>query len=592
MLKLRYILIVFLFISIGSFSQTNEEYTAINFVEVESKKLNAEGESLLIKDVNYIDVINNKVRKGSVLLSEGKITKIAKKIVNTTDAVTIDGSGKWLVPGLVDAHIHLFQSGGLYTRPDAIDLTKYRDYETERNWLKENATDILKRYLRCGITTVIDVGGPMYNFEIRNQLADSSQYPNLYLTGPLVSTYQPTAFDIEDAPIIKVNSVEEAKKLVQKQLPSKPDFIKIWYIARSSQEADENLPIIKATIDESHNHDLRVAVHATQLHTAKLAVKSGADILVHSVDEPIDNEFIDLLKKFKTTYIPTLIVGRKYVEIFGQEPNLSKEDFDISNPIPLGSVLDPAHLLEDETLKRYKGFANGRKANTKKEDSIQKLNLILLLKAGINIATGTDAGNIGTFHASSYYEEIKNMSDAGMSNMDILKASTINGAKALGKNNILGSITTGKLADLVLLNANPLENIEALKSIEFVIKGGSAYAVDDVIIDGPEVLVQRQLNAYNAGDIDSFMLPYSDDLEIYDFPNTLKSKGKDKIKPRYAAMFERFPNLHCELLNRTVLGNTVIDHEKITGTSSNGSFQAIAIYKIENGKIAKVYFAR
>ncbi len=593
MLKLRFSIILYVVVSINVFSQENNDDAPIKLVEVTSKQLNQNSEAVLISNVNYIDVINGKIKKGSVLIADGQIQKIARKITPEAQTVTIDGSGKWLIPGLVDAHIHLFQSGGLYTRPDAIDLTKYRDYDTEREWLKSNSSDILKRYLRCGITTVIDVGGPLYNFKIRDLLLDKGQYPNLFLTGPLISTYQPDAFKIDDAPIIKVNSEAEAKQLVQKQLPHKPDFIKIWYIARNNQEADDNLSIIKAIIEESHTHNLRVAVHATQLHTAKLAVQAGADILVHSVGEPIDKAFIDLLKKFNTTYIPTLIVGKKYLEVFGQETNVSTLDFDWGNPFPVGSVFDTEHLVENETVKRYKGFAAIRKPSTLKEDSIQKKNLKLLLDQGISIATGTDAGNIGTFHGTSYFEEIDNMLASGITTMEVLKASTINGAKTLGKEKEFGSIEVGKMADMVLLNKNPIEDISALKEIDFVIKGGNAFKAENIIEDSPEVLVQRQLNAYNAGDIDSFLYPYSEDIEIYNFPNTLQSKGKGKIKPGYAAMFEKYPDLHCELLNRTILGNTVIDHEKITGIAPNGeSFQAIAIYKVENGKIAKVYFIR
>lgn len=106
----------------------------------------------------------------------------------------------------------------------------------------------------------------------------------------------------------------------------------------------------------------------------------------------------------------------------------------------------------------------------------------------------------------------------------------------------------------------------------------------------PEDLAQAQLVAYNKGDIDAFLEPYAEDVEIYSFPNTLKSKGKEKIRPTYSSMFKKYPDLHCELVNRIVKGNTVIDHERITLTKGAKTFEAIAIYKIENNKITKVYF--
>ena len=105
----------------------------------------------------------------------------------------------------------------------------------------------------------------------------------------------------------------------------------------------------------------------------------------------------------------------------------------------------------------------------------------------------------------------------------------------------------------------------------------------------PEKLVQQQLIAYNARNIDAFLEPYSDDVELYMFPNQLLGKGKGFMRKDYAEMFKNTPNLHCDIKNRTVLGNTVIDHEVVSGFGSN-HLEAIAIYEIKNDKIAKVYF--
>lgn len=107
----------------------------------------------------------------------------------------------------------------------------------------------------------------------------------------------------------------------------------------------------------------------------------------------------------------------------------------------------------------------------------------------------------------------------------------------------------------------------------------------------PEELVQQQLDGYNARDIDLFLAPYSDSVEIYSFPNRLDAKGKENIRPGYASMFENSPKLHCELVNRIVNGNMVIDRERVTGLLPKKKvLEAVAIYIIENGKIQKVYF--
>lgn len=106
----------------------------------------------------------------------------------------------------------------------------------------------------------------------------------------------------------------------------------------------------------------------------------------------------------------------------------------------------------------------------------------------------------------------------------------------------------------------------------------------------PEKLAQEQLDAYNARDIEAFLKPYSKDVEVYTFPNQLNYKGLDKMRERYGKMFANTPDLHCELVKRMVMGNTVIDQEKVTGFPGRDFLEAIAIYKIEDGKIAKVYF--
>lgn len=106
----------------------------------------------------------------------------------------------------------------------------------------------------------------------------------------------------------------------------------------------------------------------------------------------------------------------------------------------------------------------------------------------------------------------------------------------------------------------------------------------------PELLAQEQLDAYNKRDIEAFLKPYADGVEVYGFPDNLYYKGKDKMREQYKGMFERTPDLHCELKNRIVEGDTVIDHEEVSGFKKGESFNAIAIYKIEGNKIAKVYF--
>ena len=107
--------------------------------------------------------------------------------------------------------------------------------------------------------------------------------------------------------------------------------------------------------------------------------------------------------------------------------------------------------------------------------------------------------------------------------------------------------------------------------------------------DSPIDLVERQLKAYNAKNIDAFLEPYADDVELYEFPDKMVSKGKDAMRKDYEGMFKNIANLHCDIVGRIVQGNIIIDKESISGMGKN-KFEATAIYHIEKNKIKKVYF--
>lgn len=551
-----------------------------------------------ISNVTVLDVDNTKLLPGmTVTITNGVITAITpvKKTIVPANADITDGSGKFLMPGMTDAHVHFFQSGGLYTRPDAIDLRKFKPYDKEIEWTHNNMEDFLRRYLQNGITSVIDVGSTINFLQQRDTFQNKSFSPAIYMTGPLITTYEPDAFKKldNDEPFYYVKTPEEARAMVQKQLSAKPDFIKIWYIAALGNNVEETakkyLPIVQATIDEAHKNNLRVAVHATERITAQLAVESGCDFLVHGVDDEIVSDaFIQLLKTKKIVLCPTLIVADNYTKTFLQKTNYSYHDFVHSNPYQLSSLFDLKNSSYQAIASRMQTAGARLEALDRKDDSIRMINLKKMADAGVTIASGTDAGNIGTLHATSFQEEMKAMKSAGMSNWQILQSSTINGAKAVGKQKEWGSIAVGKRADLLLLSANPADNLDNLLQIQLIFHRGEKIIPSSLITDSPLALVQRQLNAYNAHNLDAFLEPYAEDIELYNFPGKLLAKGKEQMRKMYDWM-KQVPALHCEITNRIIQGNTIIDNEKVTGFGDK-PLEAVAIYNIENGKIRRVYF--
>lgn len=438
------------------------------------------GAQTYIKNVTVIDVVNLKKIPGQTILIKGDRiadVKPAEQLKIPGGATVIDGKGKYLMPGLVDAHVHFFQSGGIYTRPDVIDLRKFRSYDDEIEWVHENLQDQLQRYIRAGITTVIDPGSNLHFLQQRDSFKTNTRVPGIYMTGPLLTTYMPQVYEglENESPFFKINTEEEAREYVGKELPYHPDFIKIWFIVLGDTDssARASLPLVKSAIDEAHLHGLKAAVHATQRITAQLAVENGADYLVHSIDDEVmPDEFVKMLKTKNVVLCPTLIVGRNYYEVFAQQYKPTEEDKSLANPETLASLGQLQNIPDTLLVSRYKLMSQRLMNKADIEDSVMAVNLKKLSDAGVIIATGTDAGNIGTLHASSYFREIKKMQEAGMTAAKILQASTINGAKVLGKQDEFGSISKGKLANMVLLNADPLADLENWQKIDLVINKG------------------------------------------------------------------------------------------------------------------------
>ncbi|MFY0630511.1 MAG: amidohydrolase family protein [Flavobacteriaceae bacterium] len=554
-----------------------------------------------ITNVTVGDVKKQKLKTNQTVVIEGDLIteiKSSKKVKIPSGATVIDGAGKFLFPGMTDAHIHFFQSGGLYTRPDVMDLRKEYSYDKEIENAHETMGSTLERYLKTGITNVIDVGAT-YNFlEKRAPYKNTPKYSSFSMTGPLLTTYMPEPYKglKKNSPFSLVKTVEDGINMVKEQLAYKPDFIKIWYIVGADglsfeKSARKSQPIIKAIIDEAHKNNLKVAVHATERITAQLAVESGADFLVHSVDdEVVTKDFAKLLAKNKTILSPTLIVSKDYDVALGQRLAFSNYELRTADPYQIGTLSDLKHIENNRIVDSYKAYFNNPSTISKEKKKYKTMldNLKILSDAGVLIATGTDAGNIGTMHASSYLAEVKAMSESGMSNWQIMTASTINGAKILSQEKEFGSIEVGKKANLILLDKNPIDDIENITKIHRVINLGKVYDPSKTLPDSPEDLAQRQLNAYNERNIDAFLEPYAEDVEVYSHPSRLLFKGKETMRKSYAQMFKNTPNLHCELKNRIVQGNVVIDQELVTFGSEKS--KAIAIYHIKDGKIQKVFF--
>ncbi|MBX3702342.1 MAG: amidohydrolase family protein [Steroidobacteraceae bacterium] len=422
----------------------------------------------------------------SILIRNGRIEAVLPQasLELPRNATVIDGRGRYAIPGLVDSHVHFFQSGNLYTRPDAADFNAVVPYAGEVARNKARLPYTFKVWLASGVTGVVDIGGPFWNFEVRDRAAATAEAPHMAVAGPLISMVDRPQLDLGDPPIIRIDSPEAARALIARQLPHQPDYIKVWFIHRPGDDLAAQEAIVRAAGDAAHEAGLKLAVHATELVVAKAALRAGADFLVHSVfDQPVDEEFIALAQARDVLYCPTLFVVQGYpLALSGQWRPTPIESLR-ADPVILAAMDDFAEIPADQLPERVKRLMADAKPGQMLTSSSTIAaaprtgmdNLKRLHDAGVTIVMGTDAGNIGTLHGPSIHREFALMREAGLSPAEILRAATVNGARALGLTDSAGRIAPGMRADLVLLDADPLADVAHLQRVRVVLKDGVAY---------------------------------------------------------------------------------------------------------------------
>src|ERR1043165_2955900 len=161
---------------------------------------------MVIVNGTAIDPGTSKIIPNAAVIIEGdhisSIVQNSKEMPMKGNGV-IDATGKFILPGYIDTHVHFFQSGDIYTRPDGLDLNSIRPYKQETEWIRSHLDDAFARYLRCGITSVIDIGGPIWNFKVRKMANSTEKAPRVAAAGPLISSVSRPQLDLGDPPIGK-----------------------------------------------------------------------------------------------------------------------------------------------------------------------------------------------------------------------------------------------------------------------------------------------------------------------------------------------------------------------------------------------------
>jgi imidazolonepropionase-like amidohydrolase len=405
----------------------------------------------------------------TVVMRNGRIECVGECEIGA-GVETIDARGRWIIPGLIDAHVHYSQTGWADGRPDAEDVRARFPYDSTIVDLEANPERFFRSYLCSGVTGTFDVGGFPWTWPLRARAEASNAAPHVAAAGPLLSTLDhwlnlPAARQFIHT---ASDSATRAGARLARQYGS--DALKVWYLVEGPSPDTVHLKaMLRAAADEALAANLPLIVHATTLWAAKDALRAGARLLVHSVeDQPVDDEFIQLARQAGAVYTPTLTVAQGYLQLFGRRFDPTGVAMECVDPATRAkAALTDALPANNYPMDRIRqSMARGRE--------IMAENLRRVHAAGIPVAMGTDAGNPLTLHGASVYNEMEAMAAAGLTPMDVLIASTRTAARAMGRDDI-GTLQAGKLADLVVLDADPLADVRNLRAVRLVARGGEVW---------------------------------------------------------------------------------------------------------------------
>src|SRR6059036_3732104 len=390
------------------------------------------------------------------------------------DADSVNAAGKWIIPGLIDTHVHFSQTGWVDGRPDALDLRDRYPYAQVEADLHAQPERLYRSYLCSGVTSVFDVGGYPWTLELQERTSRSTTAPRVRASGSLLSTIDFWVNLPDQRQFIYMADEAVVRQAVRAHKTWGAAAIKVWYIMPPQPPDTARVSaLVRAAGDEARKVGLPLVVHATGLWEAKDALRAGARVLVHSVwSAPVDDEFVALARQAGTTYVPTLTVPDGYYQVAARRFARERQPLACVDPATRAKVLatDTVALAQ----RPSDSLLAARTARTARSFAQAQANLKRVHDAGIPIALGTDAGNPLTLHGASVFMELEAMQASGLTARDVLVAATANAARALGLDST-GTVVAGATADLVVLDADPLADIRNVRQIALVVRRGEVY---------------------------------------------------------------------------------------------------------------------
>jgi imidazolonepropionase-like amidohydrolase len=423
-------------------------------------------EDYVIDNVTLVDGTGQPNQpKMSIGVERGRITFVtATAVAPKVSGRHIDATGRYLMPGLLDVHIHLRGargSGGVN---------------------REEGLQALSSYLYAGVTTVYDAGNNApYILGLRaDEIAGKIQSPRILATGNIV-TY-PGSHGSQMA--IPVDSWPQAKPALDKYFAEqKPDVMKLTLDEHGwgSRPKITLLPIdlMQEVILYANQHGIRTTAHTSSELRATEAIFAGVDSLAHPVIQgPISEEFAKLMAAKQTPMATTMTIGEGYSRLVEHPEYLDQPLYQASYS---KAQLDE---LRGKTASEWK--ARSWTWWMKLMTPICQENMRQIHAAGGVIAVATDQ-SIGP----AVHREMELLQSAGVPAKEIVTIATLNGAKHLGRTKDLGTVEPGKIADLLLLTADPTVDVNNMKRIEFVMKAGQLVDEDKLMLAGGQRPLRR-----------------------------------------------------------------------------------------------------
>lgn len=378
------------------------------------------------------------MERGALVIRDGKIVSVgaADQVAVPNDATRVDVAGATIMPGLVNAHGHLTGAAGMRNDP--------------QGYTRDNLIRQLKQYARYGITTVFSLGDDQQEaFVLRDeQTAGTWHGARLFVAGP----------------VINGASADQARTMTDRVAAMKPDLLKIRIDDNLGTSTKMPEDAWRATMARADALGLPVAVHIFYLADAKAALAAGADVMAHSVrDVPVDTAFIDALKSRNACYTPTLM-REVSTFVYGGTPVWARDPFFLKGTgANADDLADPTQHAEVQASGAYKlGL------RYKEGLEVAKKNLKTLADAGARVAMGTDTGPAGRWQGFFEHLELEMMVEAGMTPMQAIVAATSAAAACHGRAEQFGSLRPGAAADLLVLDASPLDDIRNTRRIRSV----------------------------------------------------------------------------------------------------------------------------